>query len=97
MSLIDRPSWLYKNITTGATTVVKTGGGILHTLTVNKGVATGTISIYDALSATNPIGIITFGAALLGDPPITATYDVDFVTGLTIVTSGATDITVSYR
>lgn len=97
MSLMDRPSWAYKNIATNATTVVKSTAGILHTITVNKGVATATISIYDAVTATNPIGIITFGAALVSDPPITAIFDVDFATGLTIVTSGSTDITVSYR
>lgn len=87
----------YNNITAAAptTTVVKTGSGILHTITFNKPVATCVVTIYDNTSATAPIiGIITVPASPL---PVTLTYDVAFDTGLTIVTATeASDITVSY-
>lgn len=87
----------YSNITSATTTVVKSGSGFLHKIVVNKGVASATITIYDNTSASGTkIGTITFGSSLLTDIPV-AHYDVYFATGLTIVTSGATDITVSYR
>lgn len=83
----------YKNIAGASTTVVKTGSGILSSIMVNKSVDATTVSIYDALSATNPIAIAT----LSGTVPILLNYNgVRFNTGLTVVTSGATDITVSF-
>lgn len=88
----------YLNITTATTTTVKTGTGLFNAITINKNVATATITIYDNTAASGTkIGTITAGAALLTDPPINAIYNAKFATGLTIVTSGATDITISYR
>jgi hypothetical protein len=85
------------NITAAAptTTVVKTGEGILHTITFNKPVATGVITIYDNTSATGTvIGTITIPASPM---PVTLTYDQHFTTGLTIVTAtAAQDITVTF-
>lgn len=87
----------YANITAAAptTTVVKTGTGVLHTITFNKPVATGTVVIYDNTSANAPIiGSITVPASPL---PVTLTFDATFNTGLTIVTgTTAQDITVTY-
>lgn len=89
--------WKFLNITTGTTTQVKSGAGVLHSIIINKGVATATVKLCDALSNTTPVlGTLTFGAALLGDPGIVIPYDVAFAVGLCIVTSGATDITVVY-
>lgn len=88
----------FSNIVSATTTVVKSGAGLLHSINVNKAVAAATITIYDNTAASGTkIGTITFGAALLTDPPLLGLYDVTFATGLTIVTSGATDITVSWR
>lgn len=88
----------YLNITTATTTTVKTGTGLFNAITINKNVATATITIYDNTAASGTkIGTITAGAALLSDPPLNAIYNVKFATGLTIVTSGATDITICYR
>lgn len=90
-------SFNYTNITTATTTTVKSGSGFLNALIVNKGVATATITMYDNTAGSGTlIGVITFGAALLGDPPVQSKYEVNFTTGLTIVTSGATDLTVSW-
>lgn len=76
------------------TTVVKTGTGILHTITLNKPVATGVVIFYDGIDATNPIGSITIPASPI---PVTLTYDAAFTVGLTIVTTtAASDITVTY-
>lgn len=76
------------------TTVVKTGAGILHTITINNPTATGVIVIYDGINATNPIGSITVQASPM---PVTLTYDAAFTVGLTIVTTtAASDITVTY-
>lgn len=89
------PFYNYVNITGTATTLVKTGAGYLHSITFNKPVATGTIKINDALTDTTPvIGTITMPS---NAQPRTVIYDIEFTTGLTIVTGvTAQDITVSY-
>lgn len=85
------------NITAAAptTTVVKSGGGIIHTITFNNPVATGVITIYDNTAGSGTvIGTITIPANPM---PVTLTYDRHFTTGLTIVTAtAAQDITVTY-
>lgn len=86
------------NIAAAATTVVKSGAGFLHAIIINAHVATGVITIYDNTAAAGTvIATITCGANVLSDPPITAIYDVSFSTGLTIVTTQNTNLTVSYR
>lgn len=87
----------FVNITLAAptTTVVKTSAGILHTITFNKPVATGVITIYDNTAASGTvIGTITVPAS---PQPVTLEFDVAFGTGLTITTAtAAQDITVSF-
>jgi len=85
------------NITTGTTTLVKTGAGVLHTVTINKLVASATIELDDAVTNTNSFGIITLPGTITALAPFTLTYDDAFSTGLSITTSGATDITVSWK
>lgn len=92
--------YAYSRALAGAagTTTVKSGAGFLHTLVVNKAVATGTVTIYDSAgTSATIIGQIITGAALVSDPPLSATYDVSCGTGLTIASAQAFDITVSYR
>lgn len=84
----------YTNITTSTTTLVKSGVGGLHSITVNTKGATETATIYDSLTGSGTkIGTIDVSQ------PGTFTFDVAFTLGLTIVTAGTTaaDITVSYR
>lgn len=83
----------YTNITTATTTVVKSGTGILHGIVINT-TAAATITIYDNTSAAG-----TKIATIAASPAIgsTFTYNVAFATGLTIVTAGASDITVAYN
>lgn len=90
------PGYSYKNITTDATTTVKSGAGVLHTITFNNPTATEVITVYDNIAASGTIiGTITIPAS---PQPVTLTYDVAFKTGLTVVTATATgDITVSYQ
>lgn len=87
----------FRNITAAAptTTTVRTGAGILHTITFNKPVATGTVVVYDNTAASGTIiGSITVPASPM---PVTLTYDAAFGTGLTLVTdTAAQDITVTY-
>ena len=87
-------AYKYTNITGQATTTVKSGGGILHTICVNTPAATETITIYDNTAASGTkIGTITVYAST--NPCLT--YDVNFTTGLTLVTATASsDLTVSY-
>lgn len=83
----------YRNIATATTTVVKSGAGILHAITINTTTAS-TITVYD-----NTAGSGTAIATIAASPAIGQVflYDVSFSTGLTIVTAGASNITVSYR
>lgn len=76
------------------TTVIKTGAGILHTVTFNKPVATTVAIIYDGIDASGPIASVTVPASPM---PVTLTYDAAFTVGLTVVTTtAASDITVTY-
>ena len=91
-------NYSFNNIASATTTVVKSGAGFLHSITINKHVLAGVITIYDNTAASGTtIATITEGAALLTDPPITAVYDIAFSTGLTILTSAAENLTISYR
>lgn len=92
--------WDYSHITAAAptTTVIKSGDGMLHAITINEAAGDGVITVYDNTAGSGTvIAIITMPTTLLSDAPHVALYDVKFSTGLTIVTSGAAqDITVSY-
>lgn len=85
----------YSYITTQTTTLVKTGAGVLHSITFNNPTATATVKIVDGLSDTTPvIALITVPAS---PQPVSLFYDVIFTTGLTVVTGVAScNITVSY-
>ena len=84
----------YTNITGQATTTVKSGSGVLHTICVNTAAATETITIYDNTAGSGTkIGTATVYAST--NPCLT--YDIYFATGLTIVTATASsDLTISY-
>ncbi len=85
------------NITLAAptTTVVATGNGVLHTITLNNPVATGVITIYNntAGSGTKLATITTPSSP----QPVTLTFDMVFAIGLTITSAtAAQDITISW-
>ena len=79
-------------ISTATTTVVKSGAGHLHSLVVNGGTA-GTIIGYDNTAASGTI-LFSFDST---NALNTYMFDVSFAVGLTIVTSAATKLSVSYR
>lgn len=87
----------FANITSATTTTVKSGAGFLHLIQINAAVALATVTIFDNTAGSGTkIGTITMPATLLASQVILR-YDVSFATGLTIVTTGAQDITVSFR
>lgn len=84
----------YANIAEAATTTVKSGQGTLWSITLNKPVSGSTITIYDnTAGSSTKIGTITNTTDV---KPYWLKYGIHFETGLTIVTSGADDITVCY-
>lgn len=86
----------YSNITSAATNVVKSGPGTLVAIIVNKPVAATTITIYDNTAASGTkIATITNPSSLLAGQYVLP-YMCYFSTGLTVVTSGADDVTVLY-
>lgn len=92
---VEQEGTPFAEITTGTTTLVKTGAAYLYTVNVNTCVAAATVKIYNALTATGTPITITCGATVAALP--TMTYDAYFGTGITVVTSGATDVTIGYR
>jgi hypothetical protein len=86
----------YQNITTSTTTVVKSGSGTLHAVNINSlGTVASSIQVYDNTSASGSLIATINSLSVLG----TMTFDVQFGTGLTIVTTGvlAPNVTISYR
>jgi hypothetical protein len=90
--------WQSANMTTATTTTHATGAGVCGGIEVGKQVAAGTITVYDNTAASGTIlGKITFGAAILTDPPLpTFLSGVKFNIGLTVITSAATDLAVKW-
>lgn len=87
----------YTNILTATTTVVKSGGGVLQRIVINKAVANGVVTIYDNTAASGTkIATITQPATLLETQDVLE-YGVRFATGLTVVTSSTDDITIVWN
>jgi hypothetical protein len=84
-------TWQYTNITSATTNLIGGKDTILMSITVNKGVASATITVYD-----NTAGSGNKIATIAADNPGTFFYGVRCRTGLTVVTSGANDVTVNY-
>lgn len=84
----------YATSTTATTTTVKSAPGALWRVVLNKPVASSTITIYDNTAASGTkIATITNTTDV---KPYFLDFGLRFETGLTIVTSGADDVTVVY-
>lgn len=96
-ALYTQSGFSFLNIVANGTNVVKSGAGILHSITFNTpGASANTITVYD-----NTAGSGTKIATIGGVPTtsgLTLRYDAAFGTGLTVVTATGTcaDITVTY-
>lgn len=91
-------AWTPTPITTATTTLVLAGPGTLGALLVGLKVATGVITIYDALTATGtPKHTLTLGATLLSDPGGNIIEPMVMSVGCTIVTSQAFSLTALSR
>lgn len=89
-----RPVWKYSHGVQTAV-ILKYGVGILKSLIFGTIPNGATVSLYDALSATNPI-LIT--APPNGATPYALALDLNFYTGLCITVAGAaTDVTVVFE
>lgn len=86
--------WLYVNLSSVGGSLVKSGAGILHSVTINKGFNTATLELDDAITNTTPIIALIGSTSSAG---LTLTYDVAFNTGL-YATIGTLpmDVTISY-
>lgn len=86
----------FSNIAGAATTVVKPRAGTLHRITINKPIAASTITIYNNTAGSGAkIATITNPAG--AGQPYYLDFIVRFDVGLTIVTSGADDVTAVYQ
>lgn len=90
------PGYSFNHISAAATTVVKSGAGVLHTLSVNNlGTVASVTTVYNNTAGSG--AVIAVINTLAGQESYI--YDVAFDTGLTVVTTGtvAPDVTVSFR
>lgn len=85
---------IYKHITTATTTVCKYGAGTLHSIIVNNPV-NNTITVYD--NTTGAGTVIAIIASLSNTQPFQLDYNLEFSTGLTVVTGGNFDLTCVYE
>lgn len=82
----------FTNITTATTTTAKSGSGRIAELSINTCVSSATVTVYDNTAASGTkLGTFSCGSTTqaLGQ----FLHGAHFSTGLTIVTSGATDVT----
>ena len=85
----------HTNIATNTTTTPKSAGGKLHAIVFNKaGAAANTVTVYDNTEGSGTKIATIDGTVAHG----TLLYDLQFTTGLTIVTATGTapDITVAW-
>ena len=82
----------FTNIASATTTTVKSGRGVLKAIIINT-TAAGAITIYDNTSAAGT-KIATIKASVVEQE---FDYNCRFMTGLTIVTAAASDITVIWE
>lgn len=95
----------YTNITTNATTTVKTGSGYVDHITINNPalitVANLTVTVYDNTAGSGTkVGTWTVPFGLTTQVPFDIPIRMTFSTGLTVVTAGPTvtgDLTVGTR
>lgn len=81
------------NITTATTTNVKVGPGELFSIVINTKGSGSTATVYDSLAASGT-KLATIDTA---SSVATLFYNIKFTLGLTIVTVGTADLTVTYR
>lgn len=81
----------YKTVAAAATTLIKSGYGILHTIVVTGGVA-GTIIVYDSTTGAGT-QIANYSSTNAAQ---TYLFDSQFTSGCTVVTGAATNLTVTY-
>lgn len=85
-------SFNHEYISTATTTSLKTGEGVLGSITVGE-TAAGAITVYDNTAGSGTV--IAVLKASVGEQ--TFNFDVAFATGLTIVTASTSKITVAWR
>lgn len=80
-----------------STELIKSGRGVLNTVTINGVSVTGILTIYDGIDATG--SIIAIVTLAVNPTPFTLHYEVELETGLYITFTGglASDISFSYR
>lgn len=83
----------YTHVSGAATTVCKTGPGMLHSIVV--GTPGGTCTVYDSAAGSGTVmAVIDLSTITV---PTSLTFHCDFTAGLTLVTTSTSDITAVYE
>lgn len=96
VAAVEQAGSTFQYISGAQTVQVKTGAGILHKVTVGTCVTGATVDLIDNTSGTT-VNIQRITCPATVGNPFTVEYDLGFTTGLRVITSGATDVNVSYR
>lgn len=94
--MVNETRFSFLNIAAGqATTTVKTGAGVLHSITFHgAATATNTTTIYDNSAASGTLIAIPVATAVTA--PVTVIYDLAFSTGLTVITATANGCNMTF-
>lgn len=84
--------YLYNNIAISTTTVVKATPGVVGRVTINTAGAAGSVIVYDHASGVGPV-IASFNSTVVGSFEL----GVSAGTGITVITTGAPNVTVTYK
>jgi hypothetical protein len=98
MSVVEEPVWNIKTVTTAATTVIKSGPGVIKRVILPTPVATATVKVWDGVSAAGAVLLETVTVPASPVTPFSFELGVDFTTGCTLVTAVANmGVVVIYR
>lgn len=81
------------NFVAAGTTVLSTGPGVLEGVTVNTVAVTSSVKLYDNTAASGTVIATIATTAATGDFPFNGVFG----KGLTVVITGAPDVTVRWR
>lgn len=86
--------WLYFHINSAQISIIKIGSGILGSIAINSP-GNDTITIIDNYTGNGPIVAVL--KPDVGKTPFIIEYNLNFVEGLTVITTGISDITLTYK
>lgn len=98
---VQPPAYKNYHVNAAGTVLINGIASVVHTITINKPIANGTTTLFNASStagttASNMIANIINTGTTLTEPPLNGVYDAICNNGVVLVTNGTQDVSVSY-